>query len=448
MVKDTKLYDVLGVSHTATDTEIKKAYRLKALKYHPDKNNHSKESTEKFQEITRAYEILYDSQKRSIYDRFGEDGINGNFSSGGSGGAGGFGSSAGFHTTADDLFNQFFGNGFFTSSTTSSHSGFRSRPQRKSPDITHTLSCTLEELYNGRTAKLALSKTLLCTACNAKGGYNLRSCSHCNGKGSVIIEKQMGPLIQRYQTTCSACHGEGKRPTEVCKECDGERTVERRTIFKIDVPKGSEKGDQIYCRGEGDQGINITPGDVIVSIAEKPHPVFKRMGAHLFCTAKIDLITALTGGEFKINHLNGETLKVKIPTGEVIKPGLVKVIKNKGMPKKKNTTKFGDLIINFDVKFPEFSELSGTQLDLLKQALPQPKQEEQPQKPQNANKEAKVSEQELSEYIPELYKNINKNSNKNSSKRSKRNFEDAFEMDSESELDNASDEAGPQCTSQ
>lgn len=341
MVKDTKLYDILGINPSATDVEIKKAYRINALKYHPDKNNHSKESTEKFQEITKAYEILFDVQKRSIYDRYGEEGINGNTtidpSSPGFGGSNNNGSA--FSMRADDLFSQFFGDSFFSSNSFGSSSnqfpstgpsGFTNggpqqqyqqyhqqqqqpRPKRRGIDIKHKLSVTLEELYHGKSTKLALSKTVLCSKCDAKGGEKIRICSQCKGRGRVVISKQMGPLIQRFESTCRSCHGSGEFIAEkdLCSNCKGAKTVEERKILKLDIPPGSYHGETITFKGEGDQGVDIIPGDVVVTIEMKQHSQFKRSKDNLIMKQNIDLLSALAGGSFIINHLNNEVIKVE-----------------------------------------------------------------------------------------------------------------------------------------
>lgn len=464
MVKDTKLYDILGISPTATDVEIKKAYRLNALKYHPDKNNHSKESTEKFQEITKAYEILFDIQKRSIYDRYGEEGINGNTTIDPTS-QGGFGSTSGsaFSMRADDLFSQFFGDSFFSSNSFGSSSnhfpsgmgGFPSastngvpphqqqqqqysqqqqqpRPKRRGVDIKHKLSVTLEELYHGKSTKLALSKTVLCSKCDAKGGEKVRVCTQCKGRGRVFMSKQMGPLIQRFESTCRACHGSGEFIAEKdrCSTCHGAKTVEERKILKLDIPPGSYHGETITFRGEGDQGVDIIPGDVVVTIEMKSHAEFKRQKDNLIINQKIDLLTALAGGSFGLHHINNEWIKVDIIPGEIIQPNSIKVIKNLGMPKKKyNGLEKGDLIIHFDVEFPKQNEINKENLHLLEQALPK---RPELQIPEDTPYEAKV----LSEFDPYDYGAKNgKKSFKKTRFSKKRRVDDQEEDDSDFDFD-------------
>ncbi|KAG7796328.1 hypothetical protein KL929_003519 [Ogataea haglerorum] len=348
MVKDTKLYDILGVSPDATDAQLKKAYRLGALKHHPDKNP-SPEAAEKFKEISAAYEILSDPEKRDLYDQYGEEGLSG-------GGAGGM--------NGADIFSQFFG-GF---------GGFGQRgptgPQR-GKDIRHTISCTLEELYKGKTTKLALNKTVLCSTCKGKGGKDVKKCSSCDGTGMKFVTRQMGPMIQRFQTTCDVCQGEGDiiSPKDRCQTCKGKKVSNERKILEVHIDPGMQAGQRVVFSGEGDQLPDIIPGDVIFVIDEKKHDTFRRQGHDLFYDAKIDLLTALAGGAFAIKHLSGEYLKVDIIPGEVISPGSVKVIEEKGMPIPRHGG-YGNLFVNFEVIFPPKGFATEEQLEALAKILP------------------------------------------------------------------------------
>ncbi|GME76065.1 unnamed protein product [Ambrosiozyma monospora] len=354
MVKDTKYYDTLGVSPSATAAQLKKAYRVGALKYHPDKNP-SPEAAEKFKEMTHAYEVLSDPEKRDLYDQFGEEGMQG----GGPGGMGGMDGS--------DIFSHFFGGGGF--------GGFGgaerpSGPQR-GKDIKHTISCSLEELYKGRTAKLALNKTVLCKSCDGKGGKNVKKCSQCNGSGMRFVTRQMGPMIQRFQTTCDKCHGEGDivAAKDKCSACKGKKTTNERKILEVHINPGMKAGQRVVFSGEGDQLPDIIPGDVIFVIDEQPHKVFTREGDDLYYEAKIDLLTALAGGSFAIKHLNGEYLKIDILPGEVIAPGEIKVIEGKGMPIQRHGG-YGDLFVKFEVEFPPANFATEEQLKALEKVLP------------------------------------------------------------------------------
>lgn len=348
MVADTKLYDALGVSPDATEQQLKKAYRLGALKYHPDKNP-SPEAAEKFKEMTAAYEVLSDPEKREMYDQYGEQGLGGNGMGGG--------------MDASDIFSQFFGGGM----------GGQSRPQgpRRGKDIRHSISCTLEELYKGRTAKLALNKTVLCKGCDGKGGKNVKKCTSCNGSGYKFVTRQMGPMIQRFQTECDQCHGQGDimSAADRCKQCNGKKVASERKILEVNVVPGMKAGEKVTFRGEGDQGPDIIPGDVVFIIDEKPHPSYTRKGDDLYHEQKIDLLTALAGGDVAFQHISGEWLKLSILPGEVIAPGTTRVVTGKGMPIPRHGG-YGNLIIKFDVEFPPPGFASEDKLKKLEDILP------------------------------------------------------------------------------
>lgn len=351
MVKDTKLYDILGVAADASDTQIKKAYRLGALKHHPDKNP-SPEAAEKFKEISSAYEILSDSQKRDAYDQFGEEGLNG-----------GPGMSNGM---AEDIFSSFFG-GMFPGG------GQRPSGPVQGKDIKHSISASLEELYKGRTAKLALNKTILCKTCEGRGGKKgaIKECSTCHGQGVKFVMRQMGPMIQRFQTTCDACSGTGDicDAKDRCKACGGKKTANERKILEVHIDPGMKDGQRIVFSGEGDQEPNVIPGDVVFVVDQKSHPQFTRKGDDLFFDAKVDLLTALAGGSFGIKHVSGDFLKVDIMPGEVIAPGAVKMLEGKGMPVYR-LGGHGNLHITFTVEFPSNGFTNEEGLKKLEQVLP------------------------------------------------------------------------------
>jgi len=336
--KKTDLYEVMGISKDASETDIKKAYRKLAMKYHPDKNQHSPESADKFKEVSHAYEILSDPQKRSIYDQYGEEGLSGE-------GAGGMGMSA------EDLFSQFFGGSVFGGM------GGGGGPQgpKKSRDIVHIHKVSLEDLYKGKISKLALQKNVLCPKCDGRGGKEgaVKKCGSCNGMGTKTMMRQMGPMIQRFQTVCPDCNGEGEtiKEKDKCKHCHGKKIIQERKILHVHVDKGMKNGSKVVFDGEGDQGPDIIPGDVVFVIEEKEHARFQRKEDDLFYRAEIDLLTALAGGQIAIQHLDDRWLTVTILPGEVISPGCIKCVRGQGMPSYRHHD-YGNLFIQFDIKFP------------------------------------------------------------------------------------------------
>lgn len=278
------------------------------MKYHPDKNPNA---GEEFKDISHAYEVLSDEQKRNIYDSYGEEGL----SNEGPGGMGG---------SAEELFAQFFGGGL-GGGMFGGAGGGAPRGPRKGRDLVHALKVTLEDLYKGKVSKLALQKTVLCGKCKGKGGKegSIKQCKGCNGTGQKIVMRQMGPMIQRFQALCPDCNGEGEiiPAKDKCKECNGKKVTNERKVLSVHVDKGMQDGQRITFAGEADQAPNTIPGDVVFVIETKDHPRFQRKGDDLFYQAKIDLVTALVGGSFSVEHLDERFLKVEIIKGEVIGPG-------------------------------------------------------------------------------------------------------------------------------
>ncbi len=348
MVRDSKFYDILGVSSTANDAELKSAYRKLALKYHPDKNP---DAGDKFKEISHAYEVLSNPDKRAAYDRYGEDGLNGD--------AGGM--------NPEDLFSQFFGSGFFGGG---GHS--RQRGPRRGEDVTFNLSVTLEEIYTGKTAKIAIQRNIICSGCQGKGGKDVKKCTGCKGTGVRMTIRQMGPMIQQMQSVCNECQGEGEvvKPADRCPTCSGKKVTKEKKVIEIKVEPGSVNGQRIKFSGEADEAPGIVPGDVVVVITEKEHPVFKRQGADLHVKVKIDLVTALAGGSFTINHLDGRILEGKIQPGEVIKPEEIRVIESEGLPEKDKIYLKGHMYVHFEIIFPQTNWASVDKIKKLEEILP------------------------------------------------------------------------------
>lgn len=341
-VDNNRFYELLGVSKNATSDEIKKAFRKLALKKHPDKGGDPKE----FAEITHAAEVLTDSDKRKIYDRFGEEGLKE-----------GVGASAG----PTDLFDLLSG---------------RARGDtgpKKSPDALFTLNVTLEEIYNGTTKKIAIQRNRVCQDCGGKGGSSVKECRDCKGTGMVVKVAQLGPgMYTQTSSPCTDCRGQGKiiEPKHMCKKCKGAKVLKERKVIEVQIDKGMPNGHKITYHGEADEEPGILPGDLIVQIKEKEHSLFKRKKADLIMHKKITLREALTGYAFTISHLDGSEKFIQSRPGDIIHPEDVRTVQELGMPIMRTPWKFGNLFIQFEIVFPE--SLSQSSMSLLKSVLPGP----------------------------------------------------------------------------
>lgn len=336
------MYKILGLEKTADANQIKKAYRKLAMRHHPDKGG----DPEKFKEITKAHEILSDPEKREKYDKYGEKGLE----AGGGGGGG-----------ANDIFSAMFGGG----------RGGGQRGPRKGKDVLFRLKVELEDLYNGASKTLRLTKNVLCKGCDGKGGKGVAKCSTCKGRGVRLIVRQLGPgMLQQMQAACDDCEGEGEiiPPAGRCKECRGQKVMEDKTTLKVNINKGMSNGSKIVFRGEAHQQPGIEPGDVVVILECQEHENFKRKGRHLFIKKKISLVEALTGFSFSLEHLDDRTLLVTSDENTVYNDGCFKVIRDEGMPMEKNPTQTGNLYIEFEVEFPK--TLKADAKRTLKKVLP------------------------------------------------------------------------------
>lgn len=344
MVVDTKLYDILGIPPTASEREIKKAYMEMARLHHPDKNQGNQESTERFQEISAAYEILKDPQKRRDYDRFGSQGNDG-------GGPG------------NDMFTHFMRGGFgfpgFDDFVFSSFDQPRRRRRQRMPDIQFDLNVTLEDLYNGKKKKLAINRKRLCPSCNGKRTTGkISECRDCGGSGQIYRTTRMGPMITRTSETCSKCRGTGQfiPKKDLCDCCGGIGTIDEKGIEIIQIKPGMEDNDKIIITGGADEGPDCEPGDLAVVLDMKKHPVFKRKHDHLLIEKTISLSQSILRTPFIVHHLDGRDLLIN--PEDVIADKSVKRITGEGMPRKDNTFQKGDLFIRFHVKFPTSNQLT------------------------------------------------------------------------------------------
>jgi len=334
---------------------------------YPTDKNKDPDAAEKFKEITKAYEVLKEERTRSIYDQYGEEGLE---QQGGMPGGG---------MAAEDLFAQFFGGGGAFGGMFGGGGGMRETGPKKARTIHHVHKVSLEDIYKGKVSKLALQKSVLCPGCDGRGGKEgaVKKCMSCDGAGVKTMLRQMGPMIQRFQTVCPECQGEGEtiRDRDRCKRCQGKKTVVERKVLHVHVDRGVKSGHKIDFRGEGDQMPGVLPGDVQFEIEQKPHSRFQRKDDDLFYHAEIDLHTAIGGGNIYIEHLDERWLTVNIFAGDPITPGSIKCIKGQGMPSFRHHD-FGNLYIQFDVKFPDKTQLQN--LHLLEEVLPPRMQQNAP----------------------------------------------------------------------
>mmetsp|Transcript_22992 Transcript_22992/g.54480 ORF Transcript_22992/g.54480 Transcript_22992/m.54480 type:complete len:430 (+) Transcript_22992:82-1371(+) len=349
-VDNTKLYEILGITQSATVEEVKKAYKKMAIKHHPDKGGD--EAT--FKEITKAYEILSDENKRKLYDEGGEEAVE---SGGGMGGG-----------DAHDIFSAFFGGG----------GRRRQQGPKKGEDLVHPIQLTLENLYNGKTVKLALTRSVICTTCTGSGSKNPNAnttCEGCDGNGIKIVTRQIAPgIVQQMQARCGTCEGSGTtiKAKDRCTACQGKKTVQEKKVLEVPVDKGMKHNQKITFPGEADEAPGLAPGDVVFVIQQKEHAKFHRKGDDLLMQQKIRLVEALCGATFLVEHLDGRKLVVKTAPGELVRPGDVKTIDEEGMPMHKNPFVKGKLYIKFDVEFPNNGTITPEMSSLLLQALPTP----------------------------------------------------------------------------
>lgn len=337
-------YEVLGVSKTATDDEIKKAYRKMALKYHPDKNPGDKEAEEKFKEAAEAYDVLSNADKRARYDQFGH-------SMGGQQGFGGFGG-GGF--SMDDIFSQFgdiFGGRF--SGQWGGATGGRGRRVNRGSDLRIKVKLTLEEISKGASKTLKIPTLVKCDHCDgtgAKDGKSFSTCSTCNGTGTVIHTQNtfLGPM--QSASTCPSCNGEGKIITEKCSHCNGEGVNRQEITVSFNIPAGVADGMILTVRGKGNAprhgGVN---GDLLVVIEEVAHPDLIRDGNDVIYNLMLDIPTATLGGFVEVPTITGK-VRVKIAPGT--QPGKVLRLRGKGLPSTEGYGT-GDELINIMVYIPE-----------------------------------------------------------------------------------------------
>ena len=361
MAQKRDYYEVLGVSKSATDEEIKKAYRKLAKKYHPDANPDNKEEAEKkFKEVNEAYETLSDKQKRQMYDQFGFNGPN--FS--GNQGGGSYYYSSGFDGFGDfgdlgDIFSSFFG-GSSRSRSRASNSAVKGNDLRVVTEI------TFEESYLGTEKEITVTRNESCPSCKGTGsakGTKPETCSVCKGTGTIrqVAQTPFGQM--QTQRTCNNCGGTGKVINNPCTECRGKGTVRKVARIKVKLPEGIDDGQTVVLKGEGEAGKNGGPnGDLYIVVKVKKHKIYSRKAEHVLCEIPITFTTATLGGEVEVPMVDGTKEKYRIPEGTATNTKFV--IRNKGF-KNINGGWRGDFVFTVTVQVPK--KLTSEQRELLVQ---------------------------------------------------------------------------------
>jgi len=341
---DVDYYKVLGVARTSTNRQIRKAYRELSLKWHPDKNPGNEEAKVKYTEINAAYEVLSKDESRRIYDQGGEEGLKKAQERKAQGGrhAHPFG----------DLFG--FGGG----------GGEATGPNMELP-----LTVTLKDLYLGKEVSVVNRKQILCRHCRGTGARDqsdIVKCRSCNGQGVKMVTRQLGPgIVTQMQQHCEVCGGKGTTVKANCPHCRGSKVDIGEDELTIIVEKGMPDGHKITFEQQSTEEPGITPGDLIFHIHTLPHPIFRRQGDDLHMHLQINLIEALTGFKLEIEHLDGH--KVEISRSAITIPGFVQKIEGEGMPHHDWSSNYGDLYVEYSVKFP--AHLSNSKKEQIKTLL-------------------------------------------------------------------------------
>jgi len=341
-------YEILGVGRDADADALKKAYRKQAMQYHPDRNPGNAEAEAKFKELSEAYEVLRDEQKRAAYDRYGHAAFEGG---GGPGGGFDFNFSSSFADVFDDLFGEFMGGG----------GRRRGGGQTRGADLRYNLEIGLEDAFRGKQAQIRVPTSIACEACEgsgAEGGAKPVACPTCHGAGRVRAQQGFFTI----ERTCPGCHGAGHVIQNPCRTCNGAGRVQREKTLAVNIPAGVEEGTRIRLAGEGEAGVRGGPaGDLYLFISLAQHPIFRREGGDLYCRVPIAMTVAALGGEIEVPTVGGARVGVSIPAGT--QTGKQFRLRAKGMPHLRGGGS-GDLYIQTFVETPV--NLTKRQRELLK----------------------------------------------------------------------------------
>jgi molecular chaperone DnaJ len=346
-------YDVLGVTRGADETALKAAFRKAAKECHPDVNAHDPKAEARFKELSEAYEVLKDPQKKAAYDQFGHAAFNGAGGMGAGGGAGGFGFDPGsaFSDIFEDLFGEFTGRG----------GRGRGQGAGRGSDLRFNMTISLKEAFTGKEAQIKVPSSVVCDRCvgaGAEPGTSPAACPTCRGQGRIRASQGFFTI----ERTCPQCQGRGQIIKDPCHQCQGAGRVHKERTLSVNIPAGVEDGTRIRLGNEGEAGARGGPaGDLYIFLAVKPHEIFERDGANLHARVPVALSTAALGGEIEVPTIDGGRAKIKIPEGT--QSGRQFRLRAKGMPILR-TPSHGDLLIEVFVETPV--NLSRKQKDLMR----------------------------------------------------------------------------------
>ena len=354
MANKRDYYEVLGVEKTASDDEIKKAYRKKAKEYHPDLHPGDKEAEDKFKEANEAYEVLSDPDKKSKYDRFGHAGVDPNYGAGGPGG--GFG---GMDFDLGDIFGSFFGGGF--------GGGRQANPNapRRGSDTQARVTLSFEEAAKGCKKKVEFTRIELCPECHGSGaasGTSPETCPDCHGRGQVNVQQRTPFGVIQTSKSCSRCGGKGQIIKTPCSKCKGKGAVSKKVTLEVDIPAGIDDRQVLNVGGQGNSGANGGPsGNLHVTVLVRPHPFFERDGYDVWCEVTISFAQAALGDTLEVPTLEGK-VRYDVPAGT--QPGTVFKLKGRGIQSLNGRGK-GDQLVRLVVDVPK--NLTSRQKELLRE---------------------------------------------------------------------------------
>jgi molecular chaperone DnaJ len=339
-------YELLGVSKSASADDLKKAYRKLAMQYHPDRNPGNKAAEQKFKDISEAYDVLKDDQKRAAYDRYGHAAFEG----GRGGGPGDFGFAPGFADIFDEMFGEFMG-------------GRRGQgANARGNDLRYNLEIALEEAFKGKQTTVRVPTMAMCEACGGTGaetGSKPVSCPTCYGNGRVRAQQGFFTI----ERTCPSCHGAGRVIENPCRKCGGQGRLRKEKTLSVSIPAGVEDGTRIRLAGEGEAGLRGgAPGDLYIFLAVKPHRFFQRDGANIHCRVPISMPRAALGGSIEVPTIDGSRAKVNVPAGT--QGGHQFRLRNRGMSVLRSSAR-GDMYVQVTVETPV--HLTKRQQELLRE---------------------------------------------------------------------------------